>query len=214
MRKRAKDKLLQWHPAFYAGMQVELADAKSVNYIKAEELTITFVCKQYPHIFAKHLKAERDMKITKVDLGIYYVEGDIFQIQLIVTSELSIENNLWLRSLTNDLRGKDIIDKLSKEYSKHKRKELYKSVMNVIVRANSEIFKEARDMCEALRELFQEEFEEHENIGLNKGLSRGIQSMIEACKSLGGTREVVQNMVIEKFEVSEIAAEEYMNMYW
>ena len=38
--------------------------------------------------------------------------------------------------------------------------------------------------------------------------------MIEACKSLVGSRDVVLNMVMEKFDLSEDEAENYMELYW
>lgn len=36
--------------------------------------------------------------------GIYYIKGDVIQIQIIVTRKLSEIENLWLRSLTNKLK--------------------------------------------------------------------------------------------------------------
>ena len=102
--------------------------------------------------------------------------------------------------------------KAVREYRKHENEELYKSVMNVIVRANNEKFEETKNMCEALRELFKDELEEgitkarlegmNEGIsqglslGVSQGLNQGIQSMIETCKSLGASKDVVFNLVM------------------
>ena len=47
----------------------------------------------------------------------------------------------------------NILDK----YEGHQKENLYKSVMNIIVNANKGVFKEAKDVCEALRELMKEE---------------------------------------------------------
>ena len=85
-------------------------------------------------------------------------------------------------------------------------------------------------MCEALRELFKDELEEEFNHGLNQGLnqglsqgvseglsqglSQGLKSMIEACKSLGGSRDVVLNIVMDKFDLPKDEAENYMKLYW
>ena len=129
------------------------------NNIPANELTITFVCKKYPYKFINHLKNFRRISTIQMDEGIYYLEGEYFPIQLIVTSKLSPENNLWLSSLTDDLKSYDIIDTISSEYLKHKRDKLYESAMNIIINANKEQFKEAKPMCEAIRELFKDEFD-------------------------------------------------------
>ena len=42
-------------------------------------------------------------------------------------------------------------------YQKHKDNTLYQAMMDIIIRANREQFEEAKDMCDALRELFAEE---------------------------------------------------------
>lgn len=165
-----KKKLLQWHPAFFASLQIELAEeadklifenehtlstkpmlidvlvikknteekihknigqifrkhniieyksptdylcvddfykvygytcfykssANKQDGISTEELTITFVCKSYPKKFVEHLKEIQKMNIALIQDGIYYMDSNIFPMQLIVTSELSVENNLWL----------------------------------------------------------------------------------------------------------------------
>ena len=57
-------------------------------------------------------------EIVKAEQGIYYILGDIFPIQLILTSELSKDSNFWLRNLTNNLKEhKEVVD-LAAEYKK------------------------------------------------------------------------------------------------
>ena len=107
---------------------------------------------------------EDDLKyeIVKEDKGIYYVVGSIFPIQLILTSELSGETNFWLRKLTNNLKEENDVVELATEYEKNRNNALYKAMMDVIVRANKGLFEEVKekDMCDAIRELFQDEIEE------------------------------------------------------
>ena len=233
-KKNKKKKLIQWHPAFYAGIQIELAteahkltfenehtlstkpmlidiliikkdaddeiqknigrifrkhniieykspvdylniddfykvygytcfyksSSKRQNEIPADDITITFICKGYPRKLLKHLSSFRDMNIKQVDKGIYYLTGDIFPMQLIVTSKLSEKNNLWLKELTNEIKSDNEVDTLVREYRKHENEELYKSIMNVIIRANNKKFEEAKNMCEAFRELFNDDLDE------------------------------------------------------
>lgn len=64
-------------------------------------------------------------------------------------------------NLTNDIQGIDRINRLLKEYREHQNDNLHKSVMNLIVSANKEIFEEANgSMCEALYELMKDQIEE------------------------------------------------------
>ncbi|MGN0507332.1 MAG: 3-isopropylmalate dehydrogenase [Lachnospiraceae bacterium] len=257
-----KDKLLQWHAAFFAGIQIELAeeaekltfesehnlstkpmqidvliikknreeqiqknigrifrkynimeykspdaylsiddfykvygytcfyksDTGTVNEIKISELTITYVCRHYPRELIRHLKEERHISVEKQEAGIYYIRDCLFQIQLLVTSELSETTNLWMKHLTNDLKDNETAEKLIRDYSIHEKDKLYQSVMNIIVRANKERFKEVSDMCEALMELMKDKLDEREQQGERQGerqkLTEQIQKKIRKGKSM------------------------------
>ena len=170
----------------YAYTCYYISSSKRVNSIPADEVTITFVSFRYPNKMLELLKKDRGLEVKKVDKGIYYLLGDSFPIQLIVTKKLSRENNFWLSCLTNDLKGRSIIDKISSEYRKHRRNELYKSVMNIIVRANKEQFEEEKSMCEAILELFHDEVdiatkkarEEGRSEGKSEGRGEGISEAV------------------------------------
>lgn len=137
------------------------SDVNKVDAIKAWEITISFVTKYYPRNVIKHLQKEQHMRVTKQERGIYYVFGDYFPIQFIVTSQLTEAENLWLYNLTNDIREIDRVDRLLREYREHQNDNLHKSIMNLIVNANKEIFEEANgSMCEALYELMKDQIEE------------------------------------------------------
>ena len=165
------------------------SDVKRVDYIKAEDITISFVCKNYPRKMMTHLQKVRHLKVEKREEGIYYLNGDIFPMQLILTSKLSKGSNFWLRNLTNDLKEENEAETLILEYSKHQKSKLHQSVMDIIVRANKELFSR-RDikMCEALMEIMkdqiQEELEERENIGKDKKLQELIQKKLLKGKSV------------------------------
>ena len=284
MNKKDDKKLLQWHPAFYAGLQIEFeeeshklefenehylskkpmqidvlvikkrtddvihknigrifrkhniieykspddyvsvddfykvcgyalfykSEAKEIDNIKITELTITYVSMGYPEKLVQHLKGILGLGIAKKDEGIYYITKGKIPMQMIVVSELSEKENLWLRSLTNKLNDSKTIDKISKVYAKHQKDERYKAVMNVIVRANKEHFEEAKDMCEALREIWAEDFEKAKNEGLLENINRTIKS----CKTIGASKEQMQDVLVANFELTEAQAQEYMKLYW
>lgn len=148
-------------------------------------------------------------EIVKAEQGIYYILGEIFPIQLILTSELSRDSNFWLRNLTNNLKEyREVVD-LTTEYEKNRNNVLYKAMMNVIVRANEGLFEEVKekDMCEALKELFREEIEEAtkkarseallegESRAFLKLIQEGILSITDVAKRLNITEAEVEALL-------------------
>lgn len=278
--QKKEEKALQWHPAFYAGIQIELkneadnlifenehqlgtkpfgidvliikkegrkpieknlgrifhkynimeykspddylsvddfykvygyccfykADTEKTDAISIEELTISLVCAGIPRKLWKHLRIQRGYEIKRVESGIYYVIGDKIPIQIIVTKELSVEENLWLRNLTNKMEKAEDAEKMICEYRKHKENSLYQSVMNIIVQANREKFEEVKDMCQALEELMKDELqakrEEGKEIGkssvneLNRQLAKAgrIEDIVKAAED-----EEYQDKLLEEF---------------
>lgn len=154
------------------------ADTRITDFIKIEEITVTYVCEKYPHKLMKHLR-KRGLKLNWQEKGICYVEGDIFPVQIIVTKYLQEKHNLWLKSLTNNLQDRKRIEELVRIYDKHKDNSLYESVMDIIVRANREKFEEEKGMCKALLELMKDEIEECERIATKRGLERGLEQGLE-----------------------------------
>ena len=165
-------KPLQWHPAFFADIQIEL-------------------------------EAER----------IYYVSGPKIPIQVIVTQQLSKEKNLWLRSLTDRIKDKEDMKWLLNEYREKQKNPLYESVMQMIVRANEEKFKEADCMCEALNRIIQDQIEEKIRNSLQAGYDEGygmgmqqgehsINSLILCLAKLGRTSDIIKSASDPEYQKS------------
>ena len=167
---------LQWHPAFFADIQIEL-------------------------------EAER----------IYYVSGPKIPIQVIVTQQLSKEKNLWLRSLTDRIKDKEDMKRLLNEYREKQKNPLYESVMQMIVRANEEKFKEADCMCEALNRIIQDQIEEKirnslqagydegYGMGMQQGMQQGehsINSLILCLAKLGRTSDIIKSASDPEYQKS------------
>lgn len=139
----------------YAYACLYKADANYENKILAENITITFVCSHYPRELINHLKDVRNYELEYIEKGICYVNGDFFPIQIVLTKELTDEENLWLHNLSNDIQ-EEVIEKLLLEYQKHNGEKLYSSIMNIIANANIDKFKEVTRVCEALERIYLE----------------------------------------------------------
>ena len=129
------------------------------------------------------LENNTEISSKKAESGIYYITGDKIPIQIIVTKELTEAENLWLKSLTNELEQNETAEKLLEEYSKNQANALYRSVMELIVRANKQKFEEVKGMCDALRELMKDEIDAEVNKRLEiikKESSEAVEKRINA----------------------------------
>lgn len=129
-----------------------------------------------------------------------------------VASQLDPSENLWLRSLTNNLHERQMARKLIDEYQKHGKNVLYQSMMDVIVRANTQQFnREDKKMCEALRELMEEEFEaergkarrEGRTEGLKEGRAEGLKAGMKEGR-MEAVKTVVSNLLEMNMPIEEI----------
>ena len=92
-------------------------------------------------------------------------------------------------------REKAQAERLVRAYQKHKDNTLYQAMMDIIIRANREQFEEAKNMCDALRELFAEELEENYQAGESKGRQEGrseLSRLILKLSELGRTDDIVK----------------------
>ena len=164
-----------------------------------------------------YLSGRKDFFMDCVEAGIYYVKGGIFPMQIIVINRLSPENNTWMSRLRKDLTIADDIDRLAREYRQKRNSPLYSAVMDVIMRANHEVVEEAKNMCDAIRELFADELEEGVKrgvqLGKEQGLEQGIQALILDNLEDQKTKEQIIVKLVKRFELSPESAETYYNKY-
>ena len=142
----------------YAGLLIN--QLSTITQYTALDVTITFLSFHYPRKLMKHLICERDLSVVRSSPGIYYINKETFFIQIIVTKELLKEENLYLRCLTNQLKDKDLINKLSEDYKKHRNQEIYIKYLHQITTANSMKKGESLMVCEGLLNLFGTSSEE------------------------------------------------------
>ena len=168
-QKKTETDKTYWHPAFFADIQIELAED---------------VTGKYPKTLIRHLREERHYSLKKTEPGIYLVQGDFLPIQIIVTRKLSKQKNLWLKSLTNKLDTASA-QNLIADYLAHPQNKLYQSVITTIMRANQKIFQEVNSMDDIVMEIVQEKFDRK----LKESVDREVKKKVEIA-----TEEVTQQV--------------------
>ncbi|MDR2922218.1 MAG: hypothetical protein LBU85_02605 [Treponema sp.] len=129
----------------------------SFKRIPVTSLTVTFVESHYPAGLIDHLRKTRGYTVEKTGPGIYNVTGDILPIQLIDSRQLTEDENLWLKNLSNRLDYLKI-RRISSEAYRHGKVAQLLAYLQVIARANTEAVKEAIKMTDKLtiEQVFEE----------------------------------------------------------
>ena len=220
---------------FYKGCAYVLfykSDTATQNEIHIEDITLTFVCVEYPQKLMKHLEEELRYSLYEFDNGIYYVckIDNILPIQIVVTSKLNIEENLWLKSLTNHLPNEDDTKRLITEYEANQTNKLYESVMDIIIKANkledcnmsvvldnwleslkNKALTEGRN--EGSSQGRSEGLSQGRSEGLSQGLSHGIEIFIIDALEDGKTEEIIIAKLMRHYKISEDEAKGYFDKY-
>jgi hypothetical protein len=166
--------------------------------VDLSEITLTFIESRHPRKLLRYLAEVRDYKVEETSQGIYQVSGDYIPIQVIESKRLPESENLWLKSLANDLEihGMDVI---LKEGRKPGRRESIDAYLDVILRANPNTFLEVRRMgYPTMEELLTEAGY------LPKLIERGMERGREQGKEQG--KEIIaRNLLKMGMPLTEIA---------
>ena len=177
------------------------SETEKVMEIPPEELTVTFVCSHYPMALIDHLKKNYGILLREVFEGIYYMDGLMFPVQVLVTDQLSKEDYIWLSRLRKDLEIKSDIEPLALMYKGKEKDPLYQAVMDLIIRANQEQYEEGKKMCEALRELFADELVECKEKGMEQGAMLKLISQIRKKQQKGIPSAEIAELLEEDVEL-------------
>ena len=148
-----------------------------VDEIPAEEITITLIRDRKPVKLLGELE-KSGYGYKKEAAGIYYVNGAMFPVQIIVSSELDVDMHVQLKALTDRLEESLLRQYLLQASTfEGREKNLADIVLQVIVNSNMEKVREwkgsERIMCEALRVLMADELNEERMEGQREGRIEG-----------------------------------------
>ncbi len=147
------------------------AYGETVDERKANDITISIVRESNPDGLFHYFK-DHKIPISNPYPGIYYVLNEVlFPTQIIVTRKLDGENHKWLKALSDKLKKQEMAALLKniKSLSQKFDKELADAVLEVSVKANSQVVEELKGdeaMCQALLEIMEPEI--NKIVGLAK----------------------------------------------
>jgi len=116
-----------------------------LNKAPITDLTITFIESRYPRKLVSHLKNTREFTVAETSAGIYTVSGDIIPIQIIDSRKLSADDNLWLRSLSDQLDSSEVM-RIGGILARQAKTVNINAYRDAVVRANDKVIQEALEM--------------------------------------------------------------------
>lgn len=171
----------------------------TVDAISAYDITVSLFREAYPRELFKKLKEDTQIhEITEEYPGIYYISGFLFPLQIVVLRRLDPVLHSIFRVLSKEAETATIQEFLKNTKGMTSKRDMnnINAILQVSYAANRTIYQKIRReklaMCEALRDLFQDELEEQYEAGEANGLSKG-------------KIEIIKNMYKNNFTIDQIA---------
>lgn len=135
----------------YAGLLIN--QTGQTNQYTNADISVSFLSLHFPRKLMKHLQKDRKLTVAKFSPGVYHISNEIFNAQIIVTSKLSPDDNLYLHCLTDKLKDTSLINRLAEDYQMHQEQNLYLKYMNQLAKANIKPKGESAMVCEGILNL-------------------------------------------------------------
>lgn len=172
---------------------------KTVNEIDEGDVTVSLFREAYPQALMEHLR-QKDVGIRVVAPGVYYVDGNQFPVQIVVTGELDSKKHFAYKILSRTAQRADVEEflRVADNLESPGDLQIVDSILQVSVTVNRELYQEIKEdevMCEALRDLMKDEIAEK----VNEEKMRDKQDTAKRMRDRG----VVDSMIAEFLDVSE-----------
>ena len=161
------------------------AAGEHVDEIPVNEITVSLVRASYPEKMMNQLK-KLGARIIARHPGVYDIEGaGLFPTQVITTKRLTAATHAALRVLTTNVRREDVTAFLTESQSMKDQgdKARVDAILQVSVSANKElyekIYKGEPEMCQALREIMEEDFRKAEARGATNGVYTTLSDLVK-----------------------------------
>ena len=136
----------------YAGLLIDQTGEK--DQYSCLDVSLSFLSCYYPRKLMKHLREERKLTVAKISSGVYHINKEIFNTQIIVTKELPPEDNLYLHFLTDRMWNGTLAERLADDYKEHQEQDIYRRYLHQITNADRKTKGESSMfICEGLLNL-------------------------------------------------------------
>jgi hypothetical protein len=150
--------------------------------VDPDDITLSLVSVSYPDALLAYCTDTLGYAVQKRYPGIYYIDGGFVPMQAIECPKLSGDENLWLRSLRNDISAVEL-EKILLLLAERGGVEKRRAYLNTILVANAKVLREVRDMyvsqelIDVILEigLFDNLLDESEKRGEQRGMQIGEQ---------------------------------------
>ncbi|MDR0730478.1 MAG: hypothetical protein LBF63_02345, partial [Treponema sp.] len=120
--------------------------------IPTTDITITFVVARYPKKVLNYLQKTYGYQVKEMWPGIYYIEGDIFRIQIIESGKIREEDGGgWLKNLRGGLNG-ELLREIIERGKRMPKGSPLSAYLYMVLQANVPGAKELAAMSEAALE--------------------------------------------------------------
>ncbi len=191
------------------------AYGKSVDEIKADDITVTLAREAYPRDAFKALR-KYGYEIEQVHSGIYLVTGRyIFPTQIVVFNQLEEKLHFWLTNLHRNIDKERMKEAVLKVYDLRGKAGLMYGMayIGAVVEANGKAVKELSneegfDMGKVMEELLHDRLQERDALNKQEGLKEGriaafaemvrdgVISISEAAKRSGLTEAAFKKIAV------------------
>ena len=158
------------------------AYGKSIDEIKADDITVTLARETYPRDAFKALRAY-GYEIEQVHPGIYLVTGRyIFPTQIVVFNQLDEKLHFWLTNLHRNIDKNRMKEAVLKVYDLRGKAGLMygKAYISTVIEANGKTVRELSkeegfDMGKVMEELLHDRLKERDALNKQEGIKEGIK---------------------------------------
>lgn len=168
--------------------------AGTLNQYSRQDVTLTFLSFRYPRKLFSHLQKDCKKDIERPYSGIYYVRGEMYETQVIITRELPPKEALYLRCLTNDLTDPDLLRQLTEDYKTHQNQEFYIKYLNQLTNANISMKGDHHMVCEGLFRLYGTSSKEIAENAKKESMEQ-INSLTEQLKELSSQNNYLKQLL-------------------
>ena len=132
----------------YAGLLIS-SQGKRNQYTR-QDISLSFLGSCYPRKLFRHLTKDCKLTLEKISPGVYHIHKEMYATQVLVTSELPPEENLYLHCMRKYLSGETLEKRLSDDYEKHMGQDIYVRYMNQVTNASFNSKGESTMVCEGI----------------------------------------------------------------